>query len=502
MILQLFVVNESRDEESGMLISIILCGGSGERLWPQSRSSYPKQLIKLVDKNKSQLQITALRARELSSLPPVIICNQKYRFLVAEQMRNIGIDNAYIVLEAAAKGTAMAIASAVSFLSKTYSSTEITLAIMPADHFIKDQKRFCNTLIEAGKLAAQNQLITLGIKPSFASDAYGYIELGKKLSDGVHEVSNFIEKPDQGKAQKLLDKGSVCWNSGVYVVRKCHLIQLFRSHLPDTLVRSQKSVENAKHDMDFIWLDESNYQLETVKSFDSYISEKTKDIQMIEYDSEWSDLGSWEEIFNLSEKDENNNALDGDVCVHDVKSSLIKANSRLVAAIGVSNCIIVETKGAILVADKSRSQEVKAITEKLRAQSHPELLESSRVYRPWGYYETIDIVTDYKVKRIVINIGARISLQKHMHRCEHWVVVKGTAKVQCGENVFHLHHNQSTYIPKKSIHRIENIDKCVLEIIEVQTGAYLGEDDIERFEDDYNRIKKEPSLVDNVVLEA
>lgn len=485
-----------------MLIPVILCGGSGERLWPQSRTAYPKQLIRLLDENKSQLQITALRAQQLSPYPPVIICNQKYRFLVAEQMRTVGIEHAHILLEPAAKGTAMAVASAVSFLSQQYSSAETTLAIMPADHFIKDQKRFGTALLEAGKLAMQNQLITLGIKPSFASEAYGYLELGKKLSEGVYEVSNFIEKPDEKKAQKLLDKGRVCWNSGIYVAKNSHLTQLFNSHLPETLLRSQKSIERASHDMDFIWLNESSYQLETVKSFDSYISEKTKLIQMIEYTSEWSDLGSWEEVFNLSKKDKNNNALEGDVCIHDVKSSLIKSNNRLVAAIGVSNCIIVETRGAVLVADKSRSQEVKAITEQLRDKNHPELQESSRVYRPWGYYETIDLVADYKVKRIVININARISLQKHMHRCEHWVVVKGTAKVQCDDNIFHLHHNQSTYIPKKSIHRIENIGKCALEIIEVQTGAYLGEDDIERFEDDYHRIKKETPLVDSVAREA
>ncbi len=469
-----------------MLIPVILCGGKGSRLWPLSRQAYPKQLLTL-DGQHSLLQNTALRAQALSDCAPVVICHHDYRFIVREQLNQVGIQKAHVILEPMSKNTAMAIALSAHFVATELQEEKAILAILPADHYIENQQDFCQRLDEASQFCHQDVLVTLGIKATHASEAYGYIELGQEIEKNAFEVSRFIEKPDVDKAQSFIEKGCYRWNAGIFLSQAQHLIKLFKAHAPDINQAASKALKNKSVDLDFIRPSEQCYQVAPAIQFDHAICEKEKHLIVVEFDTPWSDLGAWDQVHEVSLKDEKGNTLKGDVLSQDIKNTYIQAENRLVAAVGIRNCIIVESKDAVLVADKNHCQDVKAIAEKLTQANRQEASHCAKVFRPWGYYEILDIANRFKVKRIVVKMGQSLSLQKHYHRSEHWIVVKGTAEVSCNDKTFLLHENQSTYIPQTATHQLSNAGKIELELIEVQVGSYLGEDDIERLEDKYDR---------------
>lgn len=472
-----------------MLYPVILCGGKGARLWPQSRESYPKQLLTLAG-NQSLLQETALRAIKLSSASPIIICHHDYRFIVAEQLQNIGVENPTIILEPASKNTAMAIAVVTQFVLKERGEPDATLAFLPADHYIDDDDGWLKALQQATTLAEKDSLVTLSVKPNKASEAYGYIELGEEITPHTYKVKRFIEKPTLEKAKALLANANYRWNAGIFVSKCKHLSQLFQTHAADVLRFATNALSPLSVDMDFIRPNENAYNNAPNIAFDYAICEKVTELKTVTLDLEWSDLGAWQQVYEVKAKDKNNNVLKGDVITRSVTNSLIQSDDRLVAAIGLDNCIIIENKDAVLVCEQSKSQEVKDIVQQLQRENRIEAKHNLRIHRPWGYYETLDIDNRFKVKRIIVKPKASLSLQKHFHRSEHWVVVKGTASVECDGKQFLLYENQSTYIPQTATHRLSNAGKIPLEIIEVQVGSYLGEDDIERYHDNYDRQTK------------
>lgn len=469
-----------------MLIPIILCGGLGTRLWPQSRKTHPKQLLKLFG-DHSLLQITLLRAKLVSEQTPWVVCHHDYRFMVAEQLQEIGMSNVHILLEPQARNTAMAIAAALCAIKQTSIPPSDQLVFLPADHHIPDANALMHAITQATQEPISNSLYVLGIKPQFASDAYGYIEVNTATTCCVQQVKRFVEKPSVEQAETYLATGNFRWNAGIFISNCKTLEQLFKQHAPDILAAAECAVQNSQSDLDFCRLNETAYQTITPIAFDVAIAENASNLKMVELDTEWSDLGAWQQIYQQQAKDLQGNVLTGDVLTHELKNSFINANHRLVSAIGLENIAIIETKDAVLVADLNQTQSVKSIVDQLHAQHRIEAQQHPLIHRPWGHYETLDIDHRFKVKRIIVKPGEHLSLQKHYHRSEHWVVVKGTAKVRCGEETYFLHENQSTYIPQLAAHQLENAGKIPLEIIEIQVGDYLGEDDIERYQDKYNR---------------
>lgn len=469
-----------------MLIPIILCGGLGTRLWPQSRKTHPKQLLKLFG-DHSLLQTTLLRAKLISEQTPWVVCHHNYRFMVAEQLHEIGMSNVHILLEPQVCNTAMAMAAALCAIKQTSIATNDQLVFLPADHYIPDANALTHAITQATQEPTSNSLYVLGIKPQFASDAYGYIEVNTTKTGCVQQVKRFVEKPSVEQAETYLATGNFRWNAGIFISSCKTLEKLFTKHAPDILAAAECAVQNSQSDLDFCRLNETAYQTITPIAFDVAIAEKASNLKMVELDAEWSDLGAWQQIYQQQAKDLQGNVLTGDVFTHELKNSFINANHRLVSAIGLENIAIIETKDAVLVADLNQTQSVKSIVDQLHAQHRIEAQQHPLIHRPWGHYETLDIDHRFKVKRIIVKPGEHLSLQKHYHRSEHWVVVKGTAKVRCGEETYFLHENQSTYIPQLAAHQLENAGKIPLEIIEIQVGDYLGEDDIERYQDKCNR---------------
>jgi len=484
-----------------MIIPVILSGGAGTRLWPLSRELYPKQLLPLISSH-TMLQDTVLRLDGVSGLAPaMVICNENHRFMVAEQMRQVNQSGGGIVLEPVGRNTAPAIA--VAALLAQAGGQDPVLLVLPADHVIADAMSLRMGIEEGANLARQGKMVTFGIVPDKPETGYGYIRADRsrplsQISPGkdspghpqvsAFAVSAFVEKPDRATAEKYVTSGEYFWNSGMFIFQASSYLDELERYAPEIVSCCRLAVERGQKDLDFLRLDSEAFSDCPSDSIDYAVMEKTESTAVIPLEAGWSDVGSWSALWEVGEHDGHGNILKGDVLVENVKDSYIHASQRLVAAVGVEDHIIVETGDAVLVAHKSSVQDVKKIVEQLKNQARNEALLHRRVNRPWGTYECIDQSERYQVKHITVNPGATLSLQMHHHRAEHWIVVRGTARVTKGDETILLSENQSTYIPLGVTHRLENVGKIPLELIEVQSGSYLGEDDIVRFEDSYGRL--------------
>ncbi|MHB1331136.1 MAG: mannose-1-phosphate guanylyltransferase/mannose-6-phosphate isomerase [Sulfuriferula sp.] len=466
---------------------VILSGGSGTRLWPLSRAALPKQLLPLVS-DRTMLQETVLRLSGIADVTsPTLVCNQEHRFMVAEQMRAIDVVPEAIFLEPVGRNTAPA--AAVAALALMAEDAEALMLLLPADHLIGDVHAFERAVAQAAAIAQSGQLVTFGIVPLAPETGYGYIQRGIKLGemDNVFAVERFVEKPSREIAQGYLESGDYFWNSGMFLFKAAAFIEELRKYHPAILAASQAALDHCQRDLDFVRLDTAAFTACPSESIDYAVMERTKNAVVVPADIAWSDIGSWSALWEVGEKDHAGNVLRGDIYSDDASNNLIRAESRMVVAIGVSDLVIVETSDAIMVAHKDRVQDVKKAVEYLKQNNRTEHLNHTRVFRPWGWYEGIDAGDRFQVKRIMVKPGEKLSLQMHHHRAEHWIVVSGTARVTRNDEVLLLTENQSTYIPLGSTHRLENAGKIPLHMIEVQSGAYLGEDDIVRFEDIYQR---------------
>ncbi len=466
---------------------VILSGGAGSRLWPASREFYPKPMLPMFGEH-TLLQDTATRLDSIDSLQsPLFVCNEGHRFLVAEQIRELGKDAEAILLEPEGRNTAPALTLAALYLYQK--DPEAMMVVMPADHVIPDQASFASAVQRGGELASQGYLVTFGVVADKPETGYGYINRGEEIAgSGCYGVNRFVEKPDADTAKTYVDSGDYYWNSGIFVMRADRWLEEIGKHQVDILAACRVAMEQGKRDADFLRADKDAFLASPSDSIDYAVMEKTDRAVVVPLETRWSDVGSWSSIWEISEQDEDGNVSRGDILTHETKNSLLMADKRCIAAVGLVDMIVVETADAILVADKNCCQDVKAIVSKLKAFDRDEYRFHSRVYRPWGDYESIDDGARYQVKRLTVKPGAQLSLQMHHHRAEHWIVVTGTAKVMRGDEVFILSENESTYIPLGTTHRLENPGTIPLEIIEVQSGSYLGEDDIVRFEDVYNRV--------------
>lgn len=468
-----------------MLVPVFLSGGVGSRLWPVSRESYPKQFLPLTHE-LSMLQETVKRVRGLEGLSaPLVVCNEEHRFLVAEQFRAINQKAASILLEPEGKNTAPAVALAA--IAALRSDESAILLVLPADHVIQDAEAFRQAVQAGLPLAESGKLVTFGIVPTAPEIGYGYLKRGANIAGAAFELDRFVEKPDFETAQGYVNSGEYSWNSGMFLFSaKVYLDELAR-HNPAMLEACQAAMVGTASDLDFVRVDAAAFASCPNDSIDYAVMEHTDQAAMVELDCGWSDVGSWSALWDVAEKDADNNHVFGDVLTQDVKGCYLRSQGRLLAAVGVSNLVVVETPDAVMVADKSRVQDVKAIVRQLQQSGRDEAKHQHRVYRPWGSYESLVVGDQFQVKRIIVKPGQRLSLQMHHHRAEHWIVVEGTAEVVCGERTMILSEDQSTYIPLGTKHRLSNPGVIPLELIEVQTGSYLGEDDIVRFEDIYGR---------------
>jgi len=476
-----------------MLIPVVLSGGSGTRLWPLSRELYPKQLLPLVGQG-TMLQETLSRLEGVEDVStPIVVCNEQHRFLVAEQLRQIKVTSRSIVLEPVGRNTAPAVAiAALSALATTGANEDPVLLVLPADHVILNVKAF-QAAVQTGLKAAQaGKLVTFGIVPDKPETGYGYIKRGEGKGPD-YPVAQFVEKPNASKAAEYIATGQYYWNSGMFMFRARTLQDELRSYAPDILDSCIRAFTQAKHDLDFTRLSAEEFAACPSNSIDYAVMEKTKHAVVVPLDAGWNDVGSWSALHDAIPADANKNVCIGDVIVDDSHGNYIHSTSRLVATVGLNDHVVVETKDAVLVARKDKVQDVKNIVTALKKQGRDETLVHREVYRPWGSYDRIDAGERFQVKRLSVNAGASMSLQMHHHRAEHWVVVSGTARITCDGKTFLLEENQSTYIPVGAQHRIENPGKIPLHIIEVQSGSYLGEDDIVRFEDVYGREAENPS---------
>ena len=469
-----------------MLHPVILSGGSGTRLWPLSRQNQPKQFLALMG-DHSLYQETVLRASKLpGAQPPITVCADDHRFMVGEQLQAIGIASGGILLEPAARSTAPAIAlAALHALSRDPGAT---LLVMPADHLIEDEAAFRHAVASATGLAGQDWLVTFGITPEYAETGYGYILRGDSLGNGGYRVERFVEKPDRSTAERYVAEGTYAWNSGMFLFRAERYLDELSRHAPRILEAARQAMAASKSDLDFIRVDRDAFAASPSDSIDYAVMEKTDRAAVVPVSCGWSDIGSWSSLWSVAERDDDGNRYEGDVIAVDTRDSLVRASERrMIATIGVEDLVIVDTADATLVARKDRVQDVKAVVDRLKQAGRQEHLFHRKVYRPWGSYDSIGVGERFQVKRIVVKPGAALSLQKHAHRAEHWVVVSGVAEVTCDDRVFDLHENESTYIPLGSVHRLRNRGTEPVELIEVQSGSYLGEDDIVRLEDVYGR---------------
>ena len=464
---------------------VILSGGSGTRLWPLSRKQYPKQYLPVASDN-TMLQETILRLNGIDNLSdPIIVCNSDHRFLVAEQCKQIGIISPIILLEPIGRNTAPAIAAAA--LQSLKKSDDSVLLVLSADHVIQDIEAFHRAIDIARKQAQTGKLTTFGIIPTDANTGYGYIKLSKDINDGAYNAEEFIEKPDLKTAKSYLGQGSYLWNSGMFMFQPDVLIDELTTHSPDIVASVKDAINNAAQDFDFIRLNKEAFELSPSNSIDYALMEKSKSVVVVPLDVGWSDVGSWTALYDLGVKDRHGNVINGDVVIQNTTNTYINANHHLVVAIGVDNLIVVDTADATFIATQNKAQEVKSIVESMQANSRRESDIHRKVYRPWGWYDLLECGKHFQVKRLHINPGAKLSLQMHHKRAEHWVVVNGSAFVTNGNDVFTLTEGESTYIPIGERHSLENKSNTPLEVIEVQSGIYLGEDDIVRYEDNYGR---------------
>ncbi len=471
-----------------MILPVILSGGSGTRLWPLSRKMHPKQLLPLIN-GTSLLQDTINRLTVAPAISRcVIICNEEYRFMVAEQVHNTGISQSDIILEPVGKNTAPAIALAA--ITAQEKGDDPVLLVLPADHVIQDVDAFHQALATGEQQAEQGQFVTFGIIPDRPETGFGYIHAQSGQGNEVcYPVDQFIEKPDQVHAQRYLDDGSYYWNSGMFMFKASAYLNALEQYAPEIYQACQQACTKANRDMDFIRIGIEDFGHCPSDSIDYAIMEKVDNAVVIPVDIGWSDVGSWSALHDIGQLDENDNILIGDIKSHATRNCYVRADTKLVTTLGVEDLIIVDTDDALLVAHRDQVQDIKIIVEQLSSENRSEVLLHKRVCRPWGCYQGIDAADRFQVKRITVNPGAVLSLQMHHHRAEHWIVVNGTAKVTRDGEEFILSENESTYIPPSIKHRLENIGKIPLQLIEVQTGSYLGEDDIVRFDDVYGRQK-------------
>ena len=467
-----------------LLVPVILSGGAGTRLWPLSREMYPKQLLALAGK-LTMLQDTATRLAGIAGAqPPIVVCNEAHRFTVAEQLRALGMQPSAILLEPAGRNTAPAVALAA--LKAQTLDADATLIVAPADHVIRDAKVFQAAAETAAALAQDGKLVTFGIVAHAPETGYGYIRRGEGAGP-AYPVAQFIEKPPLDVATQFVASGDYYWNSGMFVFKAARYLAELAAFAPDILDASRAALAAAKSDLDFVRIDKIEFEKCRSESIDYAVMEKTRDAVVLPLDAGWSDVGSWSSLFDALPADEEGNVLQGDVMVHDTHDCYVHSTSRLVAAVGMDDHVIVETKDAILVAPKGRVQDVKDLVAAIKKSGRSESSWHREVFRPWGSYDSIDNGDRFQVKRLSVKPGGVLSLQMHHHRAEHWIVVQGTARITCNEKTFLLSENESTYIPIGATHRIENPGKVPLRIVEVQSGSYLGEDDIVRYEDNYGR---------------
>ena len=467
-----------------MIKAIVMAGGSGTRLWPLSRAAHPKQFLALHG-DDTMLQATFRRLDGLDIQSSVTICNEEHRFFVAEQLREIDKLGS-IILEPMGRNTAPAIALAA--LSSPEGDDPLML-VLAADHVIQDEASFTKTVMSAIPLAEAGKLVTFGIVAHEPNTGYGYIKKGESQGPGF-TVDAFIEKPSFEAATKYLESGDYLWNSGMFLFKASRYLEELQSHRPDIYEACQLSIKDISKDNDFLRVNEAAFSACPSDSIDYAVMEKTDDAIVVPMDVGWSDIGSWSSLWDISKKDANGNASFGDVKLHETYNSYIRTDGKLVAAIGVDDLVIVSTKDVLVVAHKDSVQDVKIVAQQLKSESRTEWEHHREVYRPWGKYDSIDSGDGYQAKRITVKPGAKLSVQMHHHRAEHWVVVSGTAKVTNGDRTFILSVNESTYIPVGEVHALENPGKVPLEIIEIQSGSYLGEDDIVRFDDIYGRVSK------------
>lgn len=473
-----------------MLYPMILIGGAGTRLWPLSRASEPKQLLPIASTQFSMFQATLLRLRGLDELAPaIVLCNQEHRFQVADQLLEIDEKARALILEPMARNTCAAVA--VAALQLAEDDPEGMMLVLPSDHVIGNVPAFHRAIATAREAARQSRIALFGIVPHKAETGFGYIQKGAAEESGeIHEIARFVEKPDLATAQEYLHSGDFLWNSGMFVARADVLLQEIEKHAPEVLEACRKALKNAARDLDFLRLNVANFGSCPSISMDCAVLEKTARSVVIPVDMGWSDVGSWSALWELGEKDGQGNVREGDVLLSDTHDCFVSSRKRLVTTLGVRDLIVVETGDAVLVAHKDSVQDVKNLVETLQKQKRHETEYHCRVYRPWGSYEGVDREERFQVKRIIVKPGAQLSLQKHFHRAEHWVVVSGTAQITRDDQTFLLSENESIYIPLGAFHSLSNPGKIPLHIVEVQSGAYLGEDDIMRVEDRYGRLEE------------
>ncbi|WP_416898701.1 MAG: mannose-1-phosphate guanylyltransferase/mannose-6-phosphate isomerase [Minwuia sp.] len=476
-------------ETEARVFPVLLSGGSGTRLWPLSRSLYPKQLLPLSGE-ETMLQATALRMpADTAFAPPLVICNNDHRFIIAEQLRAIGRDALSIMLEPVGRNTAPAAAAAALFCRRQREDAVIVL--LPADHVIRDVPEFRRRLDQAIALADKGHIVTFGIQPTEPHTGYGYILQGAEIEPEAFHIDQFTEKPDAATATGYIAAGGYSWNSGMFVARAGVLLDEMAAFRPDIVESVTAALDRAEPDLDFLRLDEEAFAACPAQSIDFAVMERTDRAAVIPCAFGWSDIGSWNALWEIADKDADGNATAGDVILKDVKNSYIHTEKTVVAAIGVSDLTVVETSDAVLIAHRDRAQDVKDVVEVLKSSGRQEHESHVRHYRPWGYYEPLDGGPRFQVKRLMVKPGAKLSFQLHHHRAEHWVVVTGTAEVTNGNETRLLSENESTFIPIGTPHRLANPGKVDLEVIEIQSGTYLGEDDIVRLDDPYNRADHE-----------
>ena len=471
----------------GAIWPVILSGGAGTRLWPLSRELYPKQLLPLVSEH-SLLQDTLGRVQGTGFAAPVVVCNDDHRFIIAEQLRQLGIKPHCIVLEPAARNTAPAVAAAATLILRD--DPDALLLVLPSDHIIRDVPAFARAVAIAADAARGGQLVAFGLAPKHPETGYGYVKRGGPLNgvSGAYAVERFVEKPDLATAKTYLADGVWSWNSGMFLFPARLYLDEIKTHQPAIAQASAKAVEASTKDLDFLRLDKAAFADSPSISIDYAVMEKTKKAAVVPADIGWNDVGAWSALWDIGARDGDGNVMVGDVIAHDTRNSYLRTgDGMLLATVGLDNIVVGDHDDVVLAAAKDRAQDVKKIVDVLKAKSRSEASLHTTVHRPWGNYRGVDAGHRFQVKRIVVKPGAKLSLQKHAQRAEHWVVVQGTARVTRGEDTLVLRENQSTYIPVGTVHRLENIGSEDLHLIEVQSGGYLGEDDIVRIEDTYGR---------------
>ena len=477
-----------------MITPVILAGGSGTRLWPLSRKLNPKQFLKIFG-NFTMFQQTLKRLHGLSLEKYIVVCSEEHRFLAGEQLSEIGIKDFSLILEPMSKNTAPAIAlaafhSLAEWSKRGEEAIDPVLLVLPADHVVKDESAFRSAVIKAMPVVQEGKLIAFGIVPTSPETGYGYIEFDRNDENEkyAYNVLSFKEKPSLDDAKKFLQTGRFYWNGGIFMFKAQSYLNALRKHAKEIYEFCEKSMKKTSTGMEFIRVDASAFEQTPSMSIDYAVMEKTDIASVVPLDAGWSDIGSWTSLWEASERDVDGNALLGDVKIVDAKNSLVRAESRLVAAVGVQDLVVVETRDAVLVAHKEHVQEIKSLVENIRQSGRQECLNQREVFRPWGSYDSLERGERFQVKRIKVKPGAKTSLQMHHHRAEHWIVVKGTARVTIDEKTMLLAENESVYIPMGKPHRLENPGKIFLELVEVQSGGYLEEDDIVRIEDSYGRM--------------